>query len=350
LNGRTGQSFESPHWGGGDDSVLGRVFDAAAIDASARFCGIVRMVDVQARRAGRRDPLSEEAQWVEEEFWRLVDVLDAEIDASRSNPMVRQRVRALLVPWLRRSRFWGRALFKSRGPGSDFQLLEWIDDLEDGMVSNLAESAVTNVLDDVFSKLAIVSGAWYRRAWCSDLIESTIGRLERPIRIMDVGCGGSRYTRDALQRHTGSIRFAGTDEDPRAIAFLRAKLPGTALDPVGLLCTPLEDLPDLVPTPTLPEAGFDVVLSTSIFDDLYDDAAIPLLQHLSNLTRPGGVTAICTSTPDDRLRTIAEWVSDTPIHYRDPSMALNLFTRSQRALVDVTVSADRTAVCAAVLK
>ena len=143
--------------------------------------------------------------------------------------------------------------------------------------------------------------------------------------ILDVGCGDSRYTLDALHLHPGSIRFAGTDEDPSAIAFLRAMLPSTAIDPVGLLCTSLEYLTDLVPTPTLPEAGFDVVLSANLLDDLDDDAAILLLRHMSNLTRPGGVTAICSSTPDDKFRTIAEWVSDMPIHFRDQSMVLNLF-------------------------
>jgi SAM-dependent methyltransferase len=326
------------------------MFDAAAVDATARFCGILRMVDAQTRRAGRSEPLGEEAQRVEEEFWRLLDVLGAEIATSRSNPTVRQRVRALLVPWLRKSRFWDRALFKARGPGSDFRLLEWIYELEDGVPSGLAESAVANVLDDVFLRLARVGGAWYRRTWCRDLITSTILRLERPIRIMDVGCGGSRYTRDTLELHPGSIRFAGTDEDPSAVAFLRETLHSTAIDPVGLLCTSLEYLTDLVPAPTLPEAGFDVVLSTNILDDLDNDAAILLLRHMSNLTRPGGVTAICTSTPDDGFRTIAEWMSDMPIHYRDRSTVLNLFPQTQRTLVDATVSPDRTTVCARVVK
>ena len=308
------------------------------------------MVENQSRRGGRGGPLAEEAQRVEEEFWHLVDVLNEQLDASRSNPMVRQHVRALLVPWLRKSRYWDRALFKSRGPGIDFQLLEWIYELENGIASGMAESAVTNVLDIIFSKLTFVSDAWYRRSWCRDLITSTVARLERPIRILDVGCGGSRYTREALQMHSGSIRFAGTDEDPSSISYLRATLPRTAIDPVGLLCTSLEYLPDLVPTPTLPEAGFDVVLSTNIFDDLNNEAAILLLRHMSNLTRPGGVTAICTSTLDSMLRTIAEWVSDAPIHYRDPTTVPNLFARSQRSFVDVTVSTDRTIVCAGVLK
>jgi hypothetical protein len=92
------------------------------------------------------------------------------------------------------------------------------------------------------------------------------------------------------------------------------------------------------------------VLSTNIFDDLNNEAAILLLRHMSNVTRPGGVTAICTSTLDSMLRTIAEWVSDAPIHYRDPTTVPNLFARSQRSFVDVTVSTDRTIVCAGVLK
>jgi len=351
LSGPTDPGMQFSHESGRFEPDLGRrVFDAAAIDATARFCGILRMVDDQARRVGRSEPLREEAQGVEEEFWRLLDVLGAEIDTCRSNPMVRQRVRTLMVPWLRKSRFWGRALFKARGPGIDFRLLEYIYELEDGSASGLAESAVANVLDDVFSRLASVNGVRYRRTWCRDLITSTIHRLERPIRIMDVGCGGSRYTRDALELHPGSIRLAGSDEDPSAIAFLQATLPTIAIDPVGLLCTSLEYLTDLVPTPTLPEAGFDVVLSTNIFEDLDDDAAILLLRHMSSLTRPGGVTAICTSTPDDRFRTIAEWVSDTPIHSRDRSMVLDLFPGSQRALVEATISPDVSTVCARVVK
>jgi 2-polyprenyl-3-methyl-5-hydroxy-6-metoxy-1,4-benzoquinol methylase len=351
LSGPTDPDVHSPNESERPESALGRrVFDVAAVDATARFCGILRMVDAQTRRVGRGEPLSEEAQRIEEEFWRLVDVLDAEVDTSRSNPLVRERVRALLVPWLRKSRFWRRALFKARGPGSDFKLLEWIYELEDDLDSGVAESAVASVLDDVFSQLARVSGVWYRRTWCRDLISSTILRLERPIRILDVGCGDSRYTLDALQLHPGSIRFAGTDEDPSAIAFLRAMLPSTAIDPVGLLCTSLEYLTDLVPTPTLPEAGFDVVLSANLLDDLDDDAAVLLIRHMSNLTRPGGVTAICTSTPDDRFRTIAEWVSDMPIHFRDQSMVLNLFPGNQRALAEATVSPDRTTVCARVVK
>ena len=151
LSGGTDQGFESRGGSGCQASLVGRVFDVAAVDAAARFCGIMRMVDAQTRRAGRGELLSEEAQRVEEEFLRLVDVLGAELNASRLNPIVRQRVRALLEPWLRKSRFWGRALFKSRGPGSDFQLLEWVYDLEGESVHAPAESGVTTVLDEVFA-------------------------------------------------------------------------------------------------------------------------------------------------------------------------------------------------------
>jgi SAM-dependent methyltransferase len=350
LSGVTDLSLGSPNESGRDESALVRVLDAAAVDATARFCGIARLVDAEALRADRSEPTSEEAQRVEAEFCRLVDVLGTEIGAARSNPMVRQRVRALIVPWLLQSRFWGRALLKTRGPGGDFRLLEWIYELEDGLASDPTQGAVANVLDGVFSRLASVSGVWYRRAWCRDLIASTIGRLERPIRIMDVACGGSRYTRDALQLHPGSIRLACTDEDPSAIAFLRAMLPGTALDRVGLLCTSVEHLPELVPTPTLPEAGFDVVLSTSILDNLDNDAAVLLLRQMLSLTRPGGVTAICASTPENQLGTFREWVSDTQIHYRDVSTVRNLFPANRRALVDTTVSPDRTIICARVVQ
>jgi hypothetical protein len=329
-----------------DDSALERVLEVAPVDAAARFCGVVRLVDGHARRAGRQEPTSEEIHRVSAEFAALTEVLGSEIALARTNPVVRQRVRALLVPWLLKSRYWCSALLKTRGPGGDLQLLEWIYELEDGSGSNGAQDVVPRLLDQAFAGMGFVRDIWFRRAWCRDLIASTIWRLERPIRIMDVACAGSRYTRDALQLHPGSIRLAGIDADPAAIAYLQAMLPATALDRVGLRCAPIEHLPDLIPSPTLPEAGFDLVLATSVLDEFDDDGAVRLLRHMSNLTRPGGITAFWNASPDDGSRAIREWISSSPLHYRGIPEVLDLFPADRRALVGTAVSPDRTLICA----
>jgi SAM-dependent methyltransferase len=326
-------------------TALERVLDGSAADATARFCGIVRMVDADARHAGRVEPTNEETQRVGSEFRRMVDSLDTNLALARTNVVVRQRVRSLVVPWLLRSRFWCRTLLKPRSFAGDFQLLEWVYELERRSGPDLSQTAVANILDEVYASLEGVRAVWYRRAWARDLIVSTAARLERPVRVLDVGSGGSRYTRDALRLRPGAFRLAAVDEDPAAIAFLRAEVPADALDRVGLLCLPLVDVSETVPVPSWPEAGFDVVLVTSALDDLDDGHAAALVAHLAGLTRPGGVTAVCNSSPDDSMRALRAWITDTTMHYRDEAAVRELFPPDRRDDVSISISPDGALVC-----
>src|SRR5260370_33886572 len=75
LSGLTGLSVGSPSGSGRDESALVRVLDAAAVDATARFCGIVRMMDAETRRVDRSAPTSEEAERLVAELWAFPSVL-----------------------------------------------------------------------------------------------------------------------------------------------------------------------------------------------------------------------------------------------------------------------------------
>ena len=323
---------------------------ASMVDAAARFTEILRLADTKARSSGRSVPTYEEKRRILWEFWRFVEILDREPDSMESSVYAQHDVRAIVRPWLVRSRLWCRALLQPHGHPWDFRLIEWTHSLEGDPCMNPVQPAIANALDAVFASLPNVIAIWHCRAWCRDLMLSMIEQLERPIRVLDLACGSSRSIRDVSQLRPGFIRLAAVDEDPAALAFTRSCLPGDAIDRVGLTCSTIDGLHELVPIPTWPEAGFDLVVSAGVFEHLDDVRAESLLLHMSNLTRPGGTTAICNAGPANRSRTVDGWIGDARAASRSPLELQALFPLDHRANVRTSVSADRTLVCAQAVK
>lgn len=327
--------MSSKPWPGG-----GGAGAATEVEAASRFADSVRAVDRQARRAGRSLPAPEETRHVIDEFWLLIDVLARSQENVDLNclPQLQAKVRQVVNPWLLRSRYFARAFLKPHGFPGDFRMIEWMYDLEDDPCLDPTQPAIVNVLDALFANLDSIKAVWHRRAWYRDQIIAMCQRLDRPIRVLDVACGGSRYSRDAIESYTGRIRLAAIDQDPAAIAFTGSWLPAQARDPVGLLCAPIHRLPELVPYPAQAEARFDLVLSTGLFDYLDDESATALLNHMLDLTRPGGVTAICNVSPGDRSRTVEDWIGDWRLIYRDPSAVEALFPSRARSRLHTSTS------------
>ena len=323
---------------------------AMAVEAAARFSEVAQWLDKRARGAGRSLPTQEENHELLSAFWHLVEVLERDGTGAEPTLPARQEVRAVVKPWLLRSRFWNRVLLNPHVRTGDFQLLEWIYDLEGDSCMNPGQPAISNALDGIFSSVQSLSGNWFRRAWCRELMLSMIDQLGRPLRVLDVGCAGSRYTRDVVGVRPGSIRLAGVDEDPAALDFIRSRLPANALDRVGLISAPLDHWFELVPVPTWPEAGFDLVLSSTLFEDIDNGHAEALLLHMLHLTRPGGVTAICNSSPVDRSRVVKDWLLDWQTVYRGTSAVRLLFPADRRAKVEVSSSPNAALVCARAVK
>jgi len=313
---------------------------AAEVQAACRFADRVRAVDRQARRAGRSLPTPGETRHVIEEFWLFIDVLARSQDSADPNclPQLKAEVRQVVNPWMLRSRYFARAFLKPHGFPGDFRMIEWMYDLEDDPCLDPTQPAIVNILDALFADLDAIRAVWHRRAWYRDQIIAMCQRLDRPIRVLDVACGGSRYTRDAIESHTGRIRLAAIDQDPAAIAFTGSWLPAQARDPAGLLCAPIHRLPELVPRPAQAEAQFDLVLSTGLFDYLDDQSATALLDHMLDLTRPGGITAICNVSPGDRSRLVEDWIGDWKLIYRDPSAVEALFPSRARSRLRTSTS------------
>ena len=171
-------------------------------------------------------------------------------------------MREQLNPWFLRSRYWNRAYVKPHGYAGDFRMLESLYDLEQSACADPTQPAVVNVLDRLFAGLHSARSVWRRRAWFARLVSERVERASRPVRVLDIACGGSRYLRDVID---GRLDVTFVDQDPGALAFVEQWLPTGAT--ARLLCAPVRTLPDVL----VPGEQFDLVISTGLFDYLPDD-------------------------------------------------------------------------------
>jgi extracellular factor (EF) 3-hydroxypalmitic acid methyl ester biosynthesis protein len=189
-----------------------------------------------------------------------------------------------------------------------------------------------------------MQAVWHRRVWLRQLIERMWETTKRPVRVLDIACGGSRYCREFAERHPDQLALVALDQDPSAIAFLRAHFRSGAGEQ-SFICGPIKRLSELLPTSGFADS-FDIVISAGLFDYLDDAVATALLQHLVGLTRPGGTTAICNFSPHDPSRAVKHWLCDWHLLYRDEKAVRNLFTATDTSVV-VTESPDHSLLYAA---
>ena len=295
-----------------------------------RVVDVWRSIDRAARRARRTLPTAEEREAAHESFWCAMSELFArEPDLEQSQLAdSRAALREILNPWLLRSAYWNRSFTKPHGYAGDFQMLEWMYDLEDDPCADPTKPALVNVLDGLYASVHSVRAVWDRRGWFACLVrEHRQDRGGAPLRVLDVACGGSRYLRDVMTvSDADALAVTFVDQDPTALAFIESWLPETEDRACQLVCAPVRRLPALLPQrPSAEGGGFDVVVSTGLFDYLTDSDARALLGHMVALTRSDGVTAICNFAPDDASRVVKDWVSDWQLVYRDADDLRGLF-------------------------
>jgi hypothetical protein len=189
------------------------------VTAARGLAALLASIHRAARREARSLPRPEEHEAAARGFWDAMRACaDAEAGLDQHDvAAARALVREQLNPWLLRSRYWNRAYVKPHGYAGDFRMLELIYDLEHAEGDDPTQPAVVNVLDRLFADLHSAHSVWRRRAWFARLVRERLERSTRPVRILDIACGGSRYLRDVID-HRLEVTFV--DQDPGALAFV----------------------------------------------------------------------------------------------------------------------------------
>jgi SAM-dependent methyltransferase len=299
--------------------------------AARRMADVLRIIEREAGYAERTIPTAEERETVKSAFW------DAVREFKEIDPRVRGHDRArcaaaareLLHPWLLRSDYWSRSYLQPHGCAGDFRTLERMYDIERDACADPTKPAVINLLDYLYRTMHSVHAVWHRRRWYAELVRELLATspVHRPVRILDLACGGSRYMRDVLDEETydGSLELTFLDQDPAALMFIRGWLPSHMRASARLICGPIHDVRKLVLDGT-GEAftRFDLVIATRLCDHLDLNPARKLLSEMTRLARPGGLVAVSNVAPEDGSRIITEWIVEWSLNYRSVSALRDL--------------------------
>jgi len=128
-----------------------------------------------------------------------------------------------------------------------------------------------------------------------DTIIARIPRHDRPVDLMDIGCGTGRYTRVMIRKYVGDLRLVCCDHSGPMLAEcskrLSGEFPGTA---IHYSCGSANDLP-------LYGGSLDGIIT---FNAVHHFDLDRFVTGASRVLRPGGVLAIYTRTPEQNARTI----------------------------------------------
>jgi SAM-dependent methyltransferase len=232
--------------------------------------------------------------------------------------------RQRLAPWLFRSKYFNRSYHKPHGYAGDYQIVEWMYDLENCQCDDPTQPGIVNCLDYIFATVHSVQSVQERRLYFADMLTREYHKRKGCLRILDVASGGSRYTRDFLATVPDSTRISITlfDQDPAAIAFCT----GVAFKPwegrltLATCCSPVTRIQE-----ALSSGPFDVVVSSGLFDYLDDGVARGILRHMVRLTGPDGIAVVANFHPDDPSRTVKDWLVDWRLIFRDEKDLAALF-------------------------
>ena len=288
--------------------------------AVERVVDLLRTIDREARRAERTIPTPQEREVVASKFWSVIRELETInrglSDSARGRCV--SAAREVLHPWLFRSDYWSRSYLKPHGHAGDFRTLEWIYDLERDPCADLTKPVVINLLDYLYRTMHCVRAMWHRRRWYAELVSHLVAanHTRPPLRILDLGCCGSRYVRDVIgyERDPTRLELTLLDPDPAALAFVRGWLPNRLRGCTRLICGPVQHVRELVRDHAVDAVPrFDLVLSTGLLGYLDQRAATDLLSDMTELARPGGLVAVSNFTPEDASRIVRDWIIDWPL-------------------------------------
>lgn len=309
----------------------------SAIDAAHAFVSCARDIDRALRQAAATIPRATHKELLAARFWALVSALEA---CDRQLPAIEAQVAAstcrdLVSGWLNRSRYFNRSIAKPHGYAGDFRMLEWMYDLEADACEDPTQPGIVNCLDHVFASVHSVQSVWERRRWFTELLRREHASRGGKLRILDIACGGARYTRDFLSglADVSGVSITLLDQDAAALAFCRISSLEPWANRLECISKQVKDLSLAVPSGT-----FDVTISTGLFDYLPAAQAKQLIAQMTALTADDGVVAISNFAPEDPSRLVKDWLVGWPLIYRSEREVAALF--SPQVSVATTRSAN----------
>ena len=328
----------------GFTDIHGTQLREQVVDHAHVFIDCCQQLDRSCKPLGEAVPTVDCKTRLSAVFWDLMETIDfynqhSSHDAARG---MAEGCRAIIGPWLFKSRFFYRSFYKPHGYAGDYQTIELAYDLEDDPCEDPTEPRIVNCLEHVSKQVHSVQSLWERRHWLKQLLAEEYQRKDGKLHILDIACGGARYIKDFLSS-TGDlsgVRVTLLDQDAAALAFCRTRSLYPWISNIRTIHTPIAGLAKAIPA-----AEFDVVISAGLFDYLNNWLAQKLLVHMMALTAPGGIMAITNFHPKDPSRLVKEWLVDWWLTFRTEYEVSNLFsdlypvqvTRSEnQALVLVT--------------
>lgn len=226
-------------------------------------------------------------------------------------------------PLILRAPFVYRTFAKPLGYAGDYQMVnQMLSDPRDGA------STYFQIINALFLNAAVARAHRNR----IDILVDTLTPLpqaaaqgERPVRVLNVGCGPAVEIQRLIADHPtpGRLAFTLMDFSEETLAFTRGKIEEACRQrgvevPITLVHESVHNLLKRASghRPSLDES-FDFVYCAGLFDYLSDKVCNRLLQYFSGRTRAGGsmlVTNVHSSNPE---RGIMEHLLEWHLIYRD---------------------------------
>ena len=288
------------------------------------FVKTCQEIDHALKRSGLTIPTEENKSQLCSVFWQLMANIKSynQQCSAVAVKATAQQCRAIVGPWLFRSRFFNRSYYKPHGYAGDYRVIEWAYDSERDCGEDPTEPGIVNCLEFLSSTVHSVQSLWERRQWLFSLLADEYDRKNGRLRILDVACGGARYLKNFLSsiEDSSMIDITLVDQDQAALAFCHTHSLRPWNAQVKRIHTPIIDF-----TRRVTDEQFDVIISAGLFDYLNDSLGRMLLEHMMTLTKRGGVIAISNFHPDDPSRLVKEWLVDWWLVFRDEYEVPQLF-------------------------
>jgi extracellular factor (EF) 3-hydroxypalmitic acid methyl ester biosynthesis protein len=308
----------------------------SVLKAAQSFSDFLRETELRLRRAGSPIPSETDKELVAHTFHQLIANIETYVSGCVKADMgeTKDKFRRVIVPWLCRSRLWWRALFKPQGYPGDFQMIEWIYDLETSAGSDRTQCALVNCLDYTLSTVSNVESVWNRRRWLTELLRREFNRKAR-LSVLDIACGGARYIGDFLSSisEPEGVSVTLVDQDAAALTYACDYVLERWRSQLNPINQPIKKL--MVDGSI---RKYDVIISAGLFDYLGAGIASRLITILLSQLKEGGILALTNFRSGQPSAYCLDWCADWQLIYRDEAAVASLFPLS--IVVDISTSTD----------